>query len=219
MQRFKDELQDLAFEQLNKDARDSIVSRLEFLKRHGEELPDRIISELQATLTGDGISASVTGRLKSPYSVWRKMQRQNIGFEQLSDIMAFRIVTDSVGECYQVLGALHGRYRVVPGRFKDYISTPKPNGYRSIHSTLLGPERQRIEVQIRTREMHDIAEVGVAAHWRYKQGAQAVDGRQYRWLRELLDIWSMPPTRRSSSSTPSSRCSRIRSSHLRRRAI
>ena len=188
MQRFKDELQDLAFEQLNKDARDSIVARLEFLKRHGEDLPDKIISELLTTLNDDGIRASVTGRLKSPYSVWRKMQRQSIGFEQLSDIMAFRIVLDSIGECYQALGALHGRYRVVPGRFKDYISTPKPNGYRSIHTTLLGPESQRIEVQIRTREMHDIAEVGVAAHWRYKQAAQAVDGRQYRWLRELLDI-------------------------------
>ena len=188
MQRFKDELQDLAFEQLNKDARDSIVARLEFLKRHGEDLPDKIISELITTLNDDGIRASVTGRLKSPYSVWRKMQRQSIGFEQLSDIMAFRIVLDTIGECYQALGALHGRYRVVPGRFKDYISTPKPNGYRSIHTTLLGPESQRIEVQIRTREMHDIAEVGVAAHWRYKQAAQAVDGRQYRWLRELLDI-------------------------------
>ncbi len=188
MQRFKDELQDLAFEQLNKDGRDSIVARLEFLKRHGEDLPDRIISELITTLNDDGLRASVTGRLKSPYSVWRKMQRQNIGFEQLSDIMAFRVVVDTIGECYQALGALHGRYRVVPGRFKDYISTPKPNGYRSIHTTLLGPESQRIEVQVRTREMHDIAEYGVAAHWRYKQGAQAVDGRQYRWLRELLDI-------------------------------
>ena len=188
MQRFKDELQDLAFEQLNKDARDSIVARLDFLKEHGESLPDKIIQELGTALSDDGVEATVTGRMKSPYSIWRKMQRQDVGFEQLSDIMAFRVVVADIAACYRALGALHGRYPVVPGRFKDYISTPKPNGYRSIHSGLLGPERHRIEVQIRTAEMHDVAEYGVAAHWRYKQGAHAVDGRQYRWLRELLDI-------------------------------
>ena len=188
MQRFKDELQDLAFEQLNPDGRQSIVARLEFLKQHGEDLPERIIHELQRALAQDGIEAWVTGRKKSPYSIWRKMQRQNVAFEQLSDIMAFRIVVEDIGACYQSLGTLHSRYPVVPGRFKDYISTPKPNGYRSIHTCLLGPERERVEVQIRTAEMHDVAEYGVAAHWRYKQGAQAVDGRQYRWLRELLDI-------------------------------
>jgi len=110
-----------------------------------------------------------------------------VAFEQLSDIMAFRIAVEGVPECYQALGILHARYPVVPGRFKDYISTPKPNGYRSLHTSIIGPERQRIEVQIRTRDMHEVAEYGVAAHWKYKQGAQ-VEGRQYRWLRELLDI-------------------------------
>jgi GTP pyrophosphokinase len=130
----------------------------------------------------------ISGREKTPYSIWRKMQRKNIGFEQLSDIMAFRIVVESVPDCYRALGILHSQYSMVPGRFKDYISTPKPNGYRSLHTGVIGPEKQRIEIQIRTREMHEIAELGVAAHWRYKQGEHSLDGRQYRWLRELLDI-------------------------------
>ena len=136
----------------------------------------------------DGVEASISGRMKTPYSIWTKMQHKDVAFEQLSDIMAFRIVVADVSECYRALGALHGRYPVVPGRFKDYISTPKPNGYQSVHTGLIGPERQRIEVQIRTREMHDVAEYGVAAHWKFKQGDFKIDGRQYRWLRELLDI-------------------------------
>ncbi len=188
MQRFKDELEDLAFAQLNVDARDSVQARLEFLRQAGEDLPDKIVDRLKRDLAEDGIEAWISGRVKSPYSIWRKMQRQNVTFEQLSDLMAFRVVVRDVTQCYQALGLLHSRYPVVPGRFKDYISTPKPNGYRSLHTGLIGPERQRIEVQIRTREMHEVAEFGVAAHWKYKQGAQQVDGRQYRWLRELLDI-------------------------------
>ena len=116
------------------------------------------------------------------------MQRKNVSFEQLADVMAFRVLVDDVGDCYHALGIIHSAYPVVPGRFKDYISTPKPNNYRSLHTGVIGPERQRIEVQIRTREMHEIAELGVAAHWIYKQQAGRVDGRQYRWLRELLDI-------------------------------
>jgi GTP pyrophosphokinase len=141
----------------------------------------------------------VRGRTKTPYSIWRKMQVKNVGFEQLSDIMAYRVIVETVPECYHALGVLHARYPVVPGRFKDYISTPKPNGYRSLHTGLIGPQRQRIEVQIRTREMHEVAEYGVAAHWLYKQPdaepdseaigqGRSVDGRQYRWVRELLDI-------------------------------
>jgi len=148
----------------------------------------RIIAELKHTLDGAGIEAWISGREKTPYSIWRKMQRKNISFEQLSDIMAFRIVVNDVGACYQALGTLHSTYSMVPGRFKDYISTPKPNDYRSVHTGVIGPERQRIEVQIRTREMHEVAELGVAAHWRFKEDAPRLDGRQYRWLRELLDI-------------------------------
>jgi len=188
MQRFKDELENLAFQTLNPDAYNSILARLEFLKREGEDLPNRIVDELRRELADGGIEAWVSGRVKTPYSVWRKMQRHSIGFEQLSDIVAFRVVVATVGECYHALGELHSRYSVVPGRFKDYISIPKPNGYRSLHTGIIGPERQRIEIQIRTREMHDVAELGVAAHWKYKQGLDHVDGRQYRWLRELLDI-------------------------------
>jgi GTP pyrophosphokinase len=188
MQRLKDELEDLSFREVNPDAYQSIVARLEFLRQQGIDRVPRIIEELRQVLKKGGIDAQITGREKSPYSIWRKMQRKNVEFEQLSDIMAFRVVVDSVAHCYQALGVLHGEYSMVPGRFKDYISTTKPNGYQSLHTCLIGPERQRIEVQIRTLEMHDVAEYGVAAHWQYKQDVRNVEGRQYGWLRELLDI-------------------------------
>ncbi|HZT52128.1 MAG TPA: RelA/SpoT family protein, partial [Stellaceae bacterium] len=193
MHEMKDELEDLAFAELYPDARGSIIARLDFLREKGEDLPRRIIAELDETLRQGGVEAQLSGREKTPYSIWRKMQRKNVGFEQLADIMAFRIVVDSVEQCYQALGVLHSRYPVVPGRFKDYISTPKPNNYRSLHTGVIGPERQRIEVQIRTREMHEVAELGVAAHWVYKQAAPNTEGRQYRWLRELLDILEHAP--------------------------
>ncbi|HAX91074.1 MAG TPA: bifunctional (p)ppGpp synthetase/guanosine-3',5'-bis(diphosphate) 3'-pyrophosphohydrolase, partial [Rhodospirillaceae bacterium] len=131
---------------------------------------------------------TVEGREKKPYSIWRKMNKKDIGFEQLSDIMAFRILVPNIESCYQALGVVHNHYFGIPGRFKDYISTPKPNKYQSIHTTIIGPERHRIEVQIRTYEMHEVAELGVAAHWAYKQGEPSKDGSEYRWLRELLDI-------------------------------
>ncbi|MEA2778754.1 MAG: diphosphokinase / guanosine-3,5-bis(diphosphate) 3-diphosphatase [Rhodospirillaceae bacterium] len=188
MQEMKDELENLAFAELYPDARESIAQRLKYLREQGGETVPRIIAELKRTLDAAGIDAWISGREKTPYSIWRKMQRKNISFEQLSDIMAFRIVVPNMTACYQTLGVLHSTYSMVPGRFKDYISTPKPNNYRSIHSGVIGPERQRIEVQIRTREMHEVADLGVAAHWRYKQEAPQLDGRQYRWLRELLDI-------------------------------
>jgi GTP diphosphokinase / guanosine-3',5'-bis(diphosphate) 3'-diphosphatase len=186
----KDELEDLSFAEMNPEARDSILARLAFLRSEGGGLVTKIIDELKVTLREHGLpDAAVMGREKTPYSIWRKMQRKDVAFEQLSDIMAFRVMVGSIEQCYQALGVIHARYPVVPGRFKDYISTPKPNGYRSIHTAVIGPERQRIEVQIRTQEMHDVSELGVAAHWAYKQGqARRTDGRQYRWLRELLDI-------------------------------
>jgi GTP pyrophosphokinase len=188
MHGFKDQLEDLAFAELNKDGRDSVLARLDFLRGQGQDLSERIIGELRQSLAEEGVKAMVSGRMKTPYSVWRKMQRKNVTFEQLSDIMAFRVVVGSLGDCYHALGLLHSRYPVVPGRFKDYISTPKPNGYRSLHSTIIGPVRHRIEVQIRTHDMHEVAEYGVAAHWKYKQDNPQVEGRQYRWMRELLDI-------------------------------
>jgi len=192
MQEMKNELEGLAFAEINAEARDSIVARLKFLREQGGELIPRIVDQLRATIINSGVDADVIGREKSPYSIWRKMQRTNMAWEQLCDIMAFRVIVGSVDDCYKALGVVHSAYPVVPGRFKDYISTPKPNGYRSLHTGVLGPERHRIEIQIRTLEMHEIAEFGVAAHWHYKQGVGKTDGKQYRWLRELLDILEHP---------------------------
>lgn len=189
MQEIKMELEDLAFTELHPDARGSIVARLGFLREQGGDLIGRILEELRKILDEAGITATVSGREKTPFSIWQKMQRKNVGFEQLSDIMAFRVAVDGVEDCYRALGVIHSHYPMVPNRFKDYISVPKPNGYRSLHTGVFGPERQRIEIQIRTSEMHEVAELGVAAHWKYKRGgAKLTDGRQYRWLRELLDI-------------------------------
>ncbi|MBE9555983.1 MAG: bifunctional (p)ppGpp synthetase/guanosine-3',5'-bis(diphosphate) 3'-pyrophosphohydrolase [Proteobacteria bacterium] len=185
---WKDELEDLAFRQLNPDAHVSVTTRLDFLRSSGGDVIGRVIEDLRKTQAEGGVKAEVTGREKTPYSIWRKMQKNNVGFEQLSDIMAFRIAVDSDQDCYRALGVIHNCYRVVPGRFKDYISIPKPNGYRSIHTGVIGPENQRIELQIRTHEMHEVAEYGVAAHWVYKQGRPETEGTQYRWLRQLLEI-------------------------------
>ncbi len=184
----QEELQDLAFAELNRDARDSIVKRLEFLAARGGDVVPRIIGSLDELMKAEGVAAKISGRQKTPFSIWKKMQQKAVEFEQLSDIMAFRIVVKSVADCYRALGALHSKYRVVPGRFKDYISLPKPNGYRSLHTGVFGPGGHRIEVQIRTEEMHQFAELGLAAHWQYKQNVAAAETEAYRWLRGLLDI-------------------------------
>lgn len=187
MQEVKDELEEIAFAELHKDAHDSIVARLNFLREQGSNIVPKIITQLEKDMSDNGIKATVTGREKAPYSIWRKMQQKNASFEQLSDIMAFRICVEDISACYQALGVIHSKYHMVPRRFKDYISTPKPNGYQSIHTGVIGPENTRIEIQIRTYEMHEIAEKGVAAHWAYKQGQKA-EGRNFRWMRELLEI-------------------------------
>ncbi|MGC2412727.1 MAG: bifunctional (p)ppGpp synthetase/guanosine-3',5'-bis(diphosphate) 3'-pyrophosphohydrolase [Stellaceae bacterium] len=188
MHRMKDQLEDLAFAELYPDARASVTARLGFLRDRGGNVVARITDELTRKLAEGGLNATVSGREKSAYSIWRKMQRKDVPFEQLSDVMAFRVLVDDIGQCYHALGIIHSAYHVVPGRFKDFISTPKPNNYRSLHTGVIGPERQRIEVQIRTRDMHEVAELGVAAHWIYKQESGRTDGPQYRWLRELVDI-------------------------------
>ncbi|MCB2106898.1 MAG: bifunctional (p)ppGpp synthetase/guanosine-3',5'-bis(diphosphate) 3'-pyrophosphohydrolase [Rhodobacteraceae bacterium] len=188
IQEIKTELEDLAFSQLHPDARVSILNRLKYLELHGGDLVGKIMDELDQLIRGVGLTGYISGREKTPYSIWRKMQIKEVSFEQLSDIMAFRIILETVEDCYRVLGLIHTRYPMVPGRFKDYISTPKRNGYRSIHTAVIGPQRQRIEIQLRTHAMHEIAELGVAAHWQYKQGLGVVEGKQYNWLRELLDI-------------------------------
>src|SRR5690625_3849576 len=189
---FENDLDALAFAEPNPAARNAILARLEFLTSRGGDITDRVIAELERALEEEGMEGSGSGRIKTPYSIWRKMQQRNVGFEQLADIMAFRIVVPDVASCYQTLGILHSQYPVVPGRFKDYVSTPKLNGYQSLHTGLIGPLKQRIEVQIRTEEMHEVAELGVAAHWRYKQAADGseppMEGRQFRWIRALLDI-------------------------------
>ena len=187
MQEVKSELEEIAFAELHKEAHDSIVARLNFLREQDSNLVPKIINALSIDMEENGIRAVVSGREKTPYSIWRKMQMKNASFEQLSDIMAFRICVDDIAACYQALGVIHSKYHMIPRRFKDYISTPKPNGYQSIHTGIIGPENTRIEVQIRTFEMHEVGEKGVAAHWAYKQGQKA-DGKHYRWIRELLEI-------------------------------
>ncbi|MBT6313259.1 MAG: bifunctional (p)ppGpp synthetase/guanosine-3',5'-bis(diphosphate) 3'-pyrophosphohydrolase, partial [Alphaproteobacteria bacterium] len=188
VQTWRDELVDLAFAEINPEARDGINTRLEYLRSNGKELVTQVISELKRILSDYNVEAEVTGREKAAHSIWLKMQRKDAPFEALTDIMAFRVSVPEIADCYQALGAIHASFPVLPGRFKDFISTPKPNGYQSIHTAVIGPEQMRIEVQIRTTEMHQVAEYGVAAHWRYKQGGEGHGGRQYGWIRGLLDI-------------------------------
>ncbi len=193
MEKVKRELEELAFSELNPDGRASVLARQDYLRERGERLVPQIEVELVKTLKEGGLAAQVSGREKTPYSIWRKMQNKNVSFEQLADIMAFRVIVTDVTQCYQALGLLHGRYQVIPGRFKDYISVPKPNGYRSLHTGVIGPLGQRIEIQIRTEEMQDQAERGVAAHWIYKQGGPSTDAPQYAWLRSLIEILDKAP--------------------------
>ena len=192
MHEIKDELEDLAFAELHPEARSSIISRLNFLRQEGGDVISLISEELTHTLQKAKVKAEIFGREKSPFSIWNKMKKKNITFENLSDVMAFRIVVKNTSSCYRALGNIHCEYSMVPDRFKDYISTPKQNGYRSIHTSVIGPIGRRIEIQIRTIEMDDVAEYGVAAHWKYKNNINnknfVIDGAQYRWVRELLEI-------------------------------
>ena len=188
MDRIRSELEDLAFAQLHPDAASSIEARLEAMRQSSDDLIPRIVDSLRETLRANGLEVEVSGRRKQIHSIWRKMQRKNVEFEQLPDVIAFRVVVAEVEECYRALGIIHTAYAVVPEQFDDYISTPKMNGYRSLHTCVIGPERHRIEVQIRTRDMHRVAEYGVAAHWRYKHAGDRTDGRQYLWMRRILDI-------------------------------
>ena len=189
MQELKLELQDRAFKVLHPDIRASIIRRLEEINKDGEKLIKSVVNEIDDTLKKGNIKAKVFGRQKTPYSIWMKMKHKNVSFDQLSDLIAFRIIVNSADplECYHALGIIHSAYKAVPESFQDFHSTPKSNGYESLHTIVVGPMQQRIEIQIRTKEMHDIAELGLAAHWRYKQHYQS-DGAQYQWIRELLSI-------------------------------
>ena len=190
MQWMREELEDLAFRVLNSEARNSIMRRFIMLQRETGDVVEKITADMRVELEKAGLSAEVVGRAKKPYSIWRKMQEKDLGFSRLSDIYGFRILTATEADCYRVLGVIHQRWRAVPGRFKDYISQPKSNGYRSIHTTVSGRDGKRVEVQIRTREMHEVAETGVAAHWSYRNGERvenrfAVD--PVKWIAQLTE--------------------------------
>ena len=187
MYEFMREMQTLAFQQLEPDAYTSITKRLNQLHEGGGDIISRISSGLRLQLSRAGIQAEIQGREKHPFSIWRKMAERHISFEQLSDVMAFRVVVTNIDDCYKALGVLHRRWPMVPGRFKDYISTPKRNGYRSLHTSIIHSEKMRIEVQIRTEEMHAQAEYGLAAHWAYKQGKPQGENST-SWIRDLIDI-------------------------------
>ena len=182
------ELEDRCFAVLKPETRDSILKRLKLIYSQDELNIPHITKEIQTLLKNNNIKSHVTGRLKSSYSIWKKMQYKNLSMDQLSDIMAFRVIVDNVTNCYKSIGILHQEYTAIMGRFKDYISAPKRNGYQSLHSSLIGPKKTRIEVQIRTSIMNEFALNGVAAHWIYKEGAYWSEGLKYKWVRELIQI-------------------------------
>src|SRR6202790_2805179 len=194
MHEMREELEDLAFRELNPEAFTVVSERLDALETKNVGLVAEIEQQLTRKLSDRGIEAEVSGRRKRAYSIWRKMERKSVGFEQLSDIFGFRVVVKTVADCYQALGIVHTTWPVVPGRFKDYISTPKQNDYRSIHTTVIGPSKQRVELQIRTRDMHQIAEYGIAAHALYKDGVGSPtemlsrESSAYAWLRRTIEL-------------------------------
>jgi RelA/SpoT family (p)ppGpp synthetase len=194
MHGMREELEDLAFRELNPEAHAVVSARLDKLEEKNVGLVAEIERQLARKLSDRGLQAVVSGRRKRAYSIWRKMERKSIGFEQLSDIFGFRVVVDMLGKCYEALGIVHTTWPVVPGRFKDYISTPKQNDYRSIHTTVIGPSQQRVELQIRTREMHEIAEYGIAAHVLYKDADGSPtemlsrESSAYAWLRHTIEL-------------------------------
>ena len=192
MQDMRDEFEELAFKELMPEAHDTIVRRLSDISGRSEALIQEIEGALARSMEAQGLAANVKGRLKKPYSVWRKMNAKSIALEQLSDIFGFRVIVRNTAECYRALGVVHTSWPMVPGRFKDYISVPKQNDYRSLHTTIVGPARQRVELQIRTEDMHKIAELGIAAHALYKDGLSpdkrrlAAESSAFAWLRRTI---------------------------------
>lgn len=187
----KDELQDLSFQVMQPEAYETITARLKELRQQAGDLIPRMKAELSQRLETAGIQASITGREKRPSSIWRKLEYKQIPFEKLADVFGFRIIVGDADQCYKSLGAIHQAYPMVPGEFDDYISTPKRNNYQSLHTVVIGPERMRTEIQFRSHDMHERAEFGLAAHWRYKEGGRANSApaiEEERWLRELLEI-------------------------------
>ena len=190
MNTIRDELEDLSFSVLNKPARELILERLKFIKNNKEDSFKLISLELIELLKSKGIEATITGREKTPFSIWRKIQNKKISLEQLTDIIGFRLIVSNIEDCYKTLGVFHSKFSTIPGKFKDYISTPKINKYKSIHTSIIGPKKNRIEIQIRTFDMHEFAERGIASHWKYKSSEKLTDlsWKEYDWLRDLVEI-------------------------------
>jgi len=190
MNRIRDELEDLSFAELNPDPRKLIVDRLSLNKTSREKNFSSISKNFEKTLKERGVEAQIIGREKTPFSIWRKMQSKRVSLEQLTDIIGFRVVVSDVETCYKTLGIFHSNWSTIPGRFKDYISTPKINSYKSIHTAVIGPSKERIEIQIRTKQMHDFAERGIASHWVYKSSEKVshLALKEYDWLRDLVEI-------------------------------
>ncbi len=189
MKEWQDELEDLAFKIINPEARQSILDRLEYLKSKDENIIDEIRYDLKKIFLKEDIFCKIEGRIKSPFSIWNKIKNKNISFEQLSDIMAFKVITNSTRECYRCLGIIHRRFPYIQGRFKDFISAPKSNGYRALHSSVMGPKNKKIEIQFRSNVMNQIADYGVAAHWKYKdpKKIKEKDAKEYMWIHDLID--------------------------------
>jgi len=190
MNRIRDELEDLSFEVLNPEPRKLIVNRLSVNKINREKNFQEISKKFENVLKKKGIISKIIGREKTPFSIWRKMQSKRISLEQLTDVMGFRIIVKNLKECYETLGIFHSSWSMIPGKFKDYISTPKINNYKSLHTSIIGPNKERVEIQIRTQEMHDFAERGIASHWIYKSSEKVshLSLKEYDWLRDLVEI-------------------------------
>ena len=190
MHRIRDELEDLSFEILNLDARKLIQIRLNEIKKDKENIFENLSGEIKSILEENGIRALIYGREKTPFSIWRKLQKKRVSLEQITDIIGFRIILNNEDECYQTLGILHKKWNCIPGKFKDYISSPKINGYKSLHTSVIGSYKKPIEIQIRTSKMHDFAERGVASHWQYKSSEKfnSLQWKEYDWLKDLVEI-------------------------------
>ena len=190
MHRIRDELEDLSFEILNNDARKLIKKRLDEIKLDKKDLFEEQSFELSEILNDNHINAEIHGREKTPFSIWRKVQKKRVSLEQVTDIIGFRIILNNVDDCYKTLGIFHKKWNCIPGKFKDYISSPKINGYKSIHTSVIGSNKKPIEIQIRTHEMHEFAERGVASHWQYKSSEKfnSLSWKEYDWLKDLVEI-------------------------------
>jgi len=190
MHRIRDELEDLSFEILNNEARELIKKKLDEIKSDTKDVFESLSFELSEILNDNHINAEIQGREKTPFSIWRKVQKKRISLDQITDIIGFRIQLSSIDECYKTLGIFHKKWNCIPGKFKDYISSPKINGYKSLHTSVIGSNKKPIEIQIRTHEMHEFAERGVASHWKYKSSEKfnSLSWKEYDWLKDLVEI-------------------------------